>query len=96
MLVNIQRRSGNLVHHLTLILANVNKLNFGNLPVFYCIMQFLFSFYITAFRSMLTYQILAAHLLLLCKHKNIPISIPYFSCAVDRLVGVGLGQWGKN
>lgn len=33
------------------------------------------------------YQIFVAGLLLLCKHKNIPVSITYFSCAVDRLVG---------
>lgn len=32
------------------------------------------------------YQILVANLLL-CKHKNIPVSITYFSCAVDMLVG---------
>lgn len=36
---------------------------------------------------MLVYHILAASLLFLCKHKSIPVSITYFSCAVDRQVG---------
>lgn len=39
----------------------------------------------TAFGSVLMHQVLVASLLL-CKHKTIPRSITYLTCAVDRLM----------